>query len=131
MFSLLPWYRCLLQERVRDPDITAGYEQAASALQLPYIRSEATLLCTPRSPGFSCDPAITKQSCLYDVEHDPCETDNIAEIYPDMVQHLRGLLVRHRQSLVPQGNLPTAPFSANPSIWGNIWTTWGSGGEVG
>ncbi|CAG2059862.1 unnamed protein product [Timema podura] len=107
------------------------YRQATSALHLPYLRSEATLLCTPRNPGFSCDPAITKQSCLYDVEYDPCETDNIAETYPNIVQQLRGLLVRHRKSLVPQGNLPTVPFSANPSIWGDIWTNWGSGGEVG
>nr|CAD7462125.1 unnamed protein product [Timema tahoe] len=97
------------------------------ASRIPSLRLEATLQCTPDSPGSSCDPAVSKGGCVYDVERDPCETNDLAVDHPDLARSLRALLVRHRRTLVPQGNLPTDSFNADPAKWGGAWTTWGSG----
>nr|CAD7193704.1 unnamed protein product [Timema douglasi] len=95
--------------------------------RIPSLRWEASLQCTPDSPGSSCDPTVSKGGCVYDVERDPCETNDLAVDHPDLASSLRALLVRHRRTLVPQGNLPTDSFNADPAKWGGAWTTWGSG----
>nr|CAD7257390.1 unnamed protein product [Timema shepardi] len=108
----------LYRSTYRSPTLTS---------RIPSLRWEASLQCTPDSPGSSCDPTVSKGGCVYDVERDPCETNDLAVDHPDLASSLRALLVRHRRTLVPQGNLPTDSFNADPAKWGGAWTTWGSG----
>nr|CAD7423308.1 unnamed protein product [Timema monikensis] len=103
------------------------YRSPTLTSRIPSLRWEASLQCTPDSPGSSCDPTVSKGGCVYDVERDPCETNDLAVDHPDLASSLRALLVRHRRTLVPQGNLPTDSFNADPAKWGGAWTTWGSG----
>nr|CAD7402130.1 unnamed protein product [Timema cristinae] len=103
------------------------YRSPTLSSRIPSLRWEASLQCTPDSPGSSCDPTVSKGGCVYDVERDPCETNDLAVDHPDLASSLRALLVRHRRTLVPQGNLPTDSFNADPAKWGGAWTTWGSG----
>ncbi|XP_068081821.1 arylsulfatase B [Anabrus simplex] len=106
--------------------LTSNFLRVTREEDVPHLRSAATIRCDPNSTFHSqpCNPAETGEVCLYDVENDPCERNNLARTYDHVVRHLRRLLVRHRARLVPQGNLPADAYAADPRKWNNTWTFW-------
>jgi hypothetical protein len=62
--------------------------------------------------------------CLFNIETDPCERNNLAKIYPIITTQLYDVLKFHRTSLVPQLNQPVDAFRADPRLWNYTWTTW-------
>lgn len=91
------------------------------------LRSSATLRCEPNSTFNAppCNPAQSGEPCLYDVESDPCELNNLARTYENVALHLRQLLVRRRAGLVPQANLAVDAVSGDPRRWNRTWIPWG------
>lgn len=66
--------------------------------------------------------------CLFDVENDPCEYDNLADKLPQVVLELLDLLNEYNRTAIPplNGNeLVTNDPNANPKYWNctiNNWT---------
>ncbi|XP_063230212.1 arylsulfatase B-like [Bacillus rossius redtenbacheri] len=106
------------------------YRAAASPSEISFLRSAASLQCRPSGAGVPCRPAQTRESCLYDVELDPCETNNLAPEQPATVRALRHFMIQHRKHLVPQANLPPDSSAADPAKFGNVWTSWGDAEPV-
>ncbi|GFY50227.1 arylsulfatase B [Trichonephila inaurata madagascariensis] len=73
--------------------------------------------------GTICEPL--KASCLFDVENDPCEYNNLAKSMPEIAQKLEELLNQYRIEAVPIRNLPMDP-AANPKYHGYAWVPWRS-----
>lgn len=90
------------------------------------LRARATVRCGPSYVAATCDPAATaNKHCLYDVQNDPCERNNLADIYPTVARALKRTLVRYRAGLVPQPNTPMQPSQADPKRFGGVWSPWG------
>lgn len=66
---------------------------------------------------------VCRAFCLFDLKEDPCETEDIAEEFPSIVEDLKKELTRFWQELVPQG-VRTVDASANPIYHNGSWTTW-------
>ncbi|KAJ1529683.1 hypothetical protein ONE63_006438 [Megalurothrips usitatus] len=89
------------------------------------LRARATVRCGPSYVSTPCDPAPTANKlCLYDVQNDPCEKNNLADIYPSVARALKRTLVRYRAGLVPQPNTPNEPALADPKLFGGAWSPW-------
>jgi hypothetical protein len=69
-----------------------------------------------------CKPL--ERPCLFNLETDPCETYNLADKYPDVLQTLLDRLAEHNATALPPGNLPMDP-RADPSFWMYTWTNFG------
>ncbi|XP_074032233.1 arylsulfatase B isoform X2 [Leptinotarsa decemlineata] len=97
--------------------------KSASRLKMEALRGEATIDCTPpvNSTG-NCYPL--ESSCLFNILTDPCETNNLANEYPHILQSMEGVLERYNKTAVPPGNLPLDP-RGDPKNWDYVWTNFG------
>ena len=70
-------------------------------------------------------PECTKSAgpCLFDIEKDPCEYENLASQHEDILQQLLAKLEGYRKSSVPPRNKPIDP-KANPIYHGGAWVAW-------
>ena len=59
--------------------------------------------------------------CLYDLDTDPCEYNNIAQLYPDMVKTLYAELMEFAGAAQPPRNCPDYKW-ADPVYHGGAWT---------
>lgn len=85
-------------------------------------RSRATVRCPnrrrdDRSP---CPDG----PCLFNLDADPCETNNLAVNYIDIASHLFDVLKYYKTTLVPQINQRPDPLNANPVRFNNTWQSW-------
>ena len=75
----------------------------------------------------ACLP-LNGRPCLFDLENDPCEYDNLAEKLPQVVLEMLDLLNVYNRTVIPplNGNkLVTEDPNANPKYWNctiNNWT---------
>ncbi|KAJ4450929.1 hypothetical protein ANN_02364, partial [Periplaneta americana] len=99
------------------------YINPTRAHQIPYIRSSATIPCPSRN-SFANIPCVKEELCLYDIDNDPCESNNLAQTHVNVALHLRSLLVRQRSTLVKQYNLAPEAKEADPKRWNNTWSPW-------
>jgi len=69
--------------------------------------------------------ALVEPHCLFDIENDPCEYDNLAQREPGIVQQLEDLLQWYESSSVPPlyPQVPLDP-NANPIYWNCTVTYW-------
>ena len=63
--------------------------------------------------------------CLFDLEKDPCEYNNIAEDHPQIVQFLMSRLHYYNSTAVEPLDQPGDP-AADPALHGNVWQPWRS-----
>lgn len=59
--------------------------------------------------------------CLYDLDTDPCEYNNVAAKYPDIVKSLFGELMDFAKAAQPPRNCPDYKWSY-PEYHGGMWT---------
>ncbi|XP_054721614.1 arylsulfatase B-like [Uloborus diversus] len=65
------------------------------------------------------------EACLFNVEEDPCEYNNIAAFEPEIVAELKETLEYYRLKSVPIANQPI-DSCANPKYHGYSWVPWKS-----
>ena len=86
------------------------------------LRSKAEVICGEKPPdAIPCLPL--KAPCLFDIERDPCEYNNLAEKFPDNLKDLISLLNWYNSTAVAALNTPPDPMS-NPKYWGYTYTNW-------
>lgn len=106
----------------------------ANAIFLPWAteyeiktrRYQATIRCDTSTwdERVSSNVDCRSSPCLFNLETDPCERNNLAKIYPIITSQLYDVLKFHRTSLVPQINQPVDALRANPKLWNYTWSTW-------
>ncbi|XP_055343843.1 arylsulfatase B-like isoform X2 [Paramacrobiotus metropolitanus] len=74
-----------------------------------------------------CRPYLS--DCLFDLINDPCETNNIASSYPNLLQTLKQKISVYNQSVFPFQNKPFDPAS-HPDLHQGLWTPWLDPSEV-
>jgi len=85
------------------------------------LRKEADVTCKKPAKASPCKP--TQQVCLFKIDEDPCELNNLVFKFPDIVRTLEGTLRMFNSTAVPPGNKPIDP-RADPKFWGYTWTNW-------
>ncbi|PSN49059.1 hypothetical protein C0J52_10595 [Blattella germanica] len=91
--------------------------------QIPFIRSSAVVQCTTNF-SYGIPACKGDELCLYDIDNDPCESNNLAGTHYNVAQHLRTLLQSHRATLVKQTNILPDTYGADPKRWNNTWNSW-------
>jgi arylsulfatase A-like enzyme len=64
-----------------------------------------------------------KSPCLYNINSDPCEYNNLAPMMQFKVDELMKRLQDYNATYVPPRNKPADPQS-NPSLHGGVWSPW-------
>ena len=85
------------------------------------MRNEATVTCASK-PVNDCNPLI--KPCLFDVINDPCELNNLADKYPNIVKTLSTRLLEFNSSSIAPANLPIDE-RGNPIFFDRTWTNFG------
>lgn len=102
-----------------DTDTVRIYER--DGWKLPVV--DCTMPENPRECDMTTATAEAPISCLFDIESDPCEYDNLAEDKPDIVELLSAKLDEYAATMAPPQNRPADP-NANPALRGGIWMPW-------
>uniref|UniRef100_A0A8W7P7P4 Sulfatase N-terminal domain-containing protein n=1 Tax=Anopheles coluzzii TaxID=1518534 RepID=A0A8W7P7P4_ANOCL len=91
--------------------------------RITQLRREATVSCGAGAHMASeCDPL--ERPCLYDVESDPCEYNNLAEEHLHILQSLLARLADYNSTAVPPSNLEDDP-RGEPQHWNFTWHNFG------
>ena len=65
-------------------------------------RRQATITCPiPTKGPTSCD---VKRGCLFNIDQDPCEQENVLQLYPDVAVQIQALLKAFEGQAVPPSN---------------------------
>uniref|UniRef100_A0A2C9JWC7 Sulfatase N-terminal domain-containing protein n=1 Tax=Biomphalaria glabrata TaxID=6526 RepID=A0A2C9JWC7_BIOGL len=75
----------------------------------------------PTNASTNCQPL--KAPCLFDIENDPCEYNNIADHLPVIVEVLTQRLRMYESTMIPPANKPIDP-KGDPSLHGGVWGPW-------
>ncbi|KAK6642048.1 hypothetical protein RUM44_013771 [Polyplax serrata] len=92
------------------------------------IREAATVTCgnqkllSTEARFSNCNPL--KHPCLFNITNDPCEMDNIADSFPDILKVMEERLIEWNKTAVQPAVVETDP-RGNPRNWGNTWTNFG------
>lgn len=96
------------------------------SLTMKKMREEAMIKCGKDNQTTKCNPIISP--CLFDIVNDPCELNNLAEIYQDKVKELIVKLNDEIQEMVSPARRDFDPM-CDPKLHNNTWTWWrGEGG---
>jgi hypothetical protein len=88
------------------------------------LRAKSTLICTVQTNSTPCDPLISSKPCLFDLETDPCERNNLADSYPEVLLEMLDLVKKYEATLVPQLNKPPDVEGSDPRKFNNTWSPW-------
>lgn len=89
-------------------------------INIASIRESASVTCVLLVQN-KCDPLVAP--CLFDLNQDPCESNNIALSKPHKLAELLQRLDELQRDMLPRGNKPLDPFS-NPMYHNNTWEWW-------
>lgn len=79
--------------------------------------------CTPNPASHSTDCAPDSAPCLFDIERDPCEMENIADHEPQVVKVLLKRLAEYAETASSVGREQRDPRSW-PPLHGYAWSCW-------
>nr|XP_037273281.1 arylsulfatase B-like [Rhipicephalus microplus] len=85
---------------------------------MPTQRPDELFVVCGHNNGTSCYPMW--QPCLFNIDSDPCERDNIAKEHPDIVDFLQLRMKQYRKKMVPPLNQP-ATRKADPRNFNYTW----------
>jgi hypothetical protein len=90
--------------------------------KIKQMRTEAAVNCDGSKRIYIGGPYCSS-FCLFDLDKDPCETNNLVSKYPEVAEALKKKLEQFRSEMVPELTRPTDPAS-NPSFFNNTWVCW-------
>ncbi|XP_069677338.1 arylsulfatase B-like isoform X2 [Periplaneta americana] len=102
----------------------SAVKSTMDAASLQQLRSKATVKCPEQVNRTVCDLVKNPEPCLFDIDTDPCEANNLAESHPQEVSRLTKLYEALTVNLVPQLNAPYDVVNADPARFGNAWLPW-------
>jgi len=106
--------------------VALNVNSSAAELQLREkirgIRLNATVVCEESGRHYTGGP-YCHSYCLFDLEEDPCETNNLISTYPDVTDSLMKKLQQFKEEMVPELTKPTDRAS-NPLLFNNTWVCW-------
>ncbi|KAG8279009.1 hypothetical protein J6590_008028 [Homalodisca vitripennis] len=84
------------------------------------LRQGASVTCNHDfDRTFNC----TTEPCLFNIQTDPCEQNNLAAVFPSVVQQFEELINLHKKTGVPNVSLYKDPAS-NPKYFNGTWDIW-------
>jgi arylsulfatase B len=87
------------------------------------LRNFSTISCSNSNiRDVTCKPV--EASCLFNITEDPCEMNNLADEYPEILKSLEETLIKFNNTAVLPGNLPLDP-RGDPKYWNYTWTNFG------
>lgn len=107
-------------------DIVLNSETAANLPKLSEnvikeLYEKSITKCDTISPVTNCN---SKESpCLFNIIEDPCERNNLADIFPEKVQFLSLRLSKHVSEMIPTRRKPSDP-NCDPEFHNLTWTWW-------
>lgn len=96
-------------------------KKCADEEEIKKLRQEAEVKCVSVSHT-TCKPLV--KACLFNIETDPCEIQNLAEEHPEILHRLMARLNEWNLTAVPPTNLPL-DIKGNPKYWDYTWTNFG------
>lgn len=106
-----------IAEKHTDYDNTTRLLEIETIVQL---RKEAEIKCLQRNVT-ECKPI--ESPCIFNLKQDPCERNNLAKDYPDILNNLQKLVEKYRKTAIKPRNIPRDP-NADPIYHNNTWTNW-------
>lgn len=94
---------------------------AINLARMKTMRDEATVKCISKSNDVKCDPS--KSPCLFNIQEDPCEQNNLVDVNTDKFEILLAMLSDHVDNMVPIRRRPSDP-KCDPSNFNGTWTWW-------
>lgn len=85
------------------------------------LRKKAKVQCPAEDSVTSCD--ALKDDCLFNIVRDPCERNNLAEEFPQILTKLRSIALAFQDSAIKGVNTPY-DIDADPKFWNYTWTNW-------
>ena len=64
-------------------------------------RAEATITCQSSESSKTCN---VEEGCLFSIDQDPCEKNNVLSLYPDVVAQIKNLVKDFEDQAVPPTN---------------------------
>ncbi|XP_018331211.1 arylsulfatase B [Agrilus planipennis] len=95
-----------------------------NAEKIRQLRSEAQLNCTSADSAKRIKCLPLNSPCLFNIAEDPCEENNLASLYPNILQWLEHALQKLNSTAVPPANLPIDE-RGDPKYWNNTYTNFG------
>lgn len=92
-----------------------------SVEKIKSLREKSTTKCENSANVTHCNPL--KSPCLFNILDDPCEQNNLADMFPDKVQFLLSRLSHHIAEMVPSIRKP-ADLKCDPKFHNFTWTWW-------
>ncbi|RZF37524.1 hypothetical protein LSTR_LSTR008562 [Laodelphax striatellus] len=89
--------------------------------QILSIRNEAEVKCTNKDSK-PCHPL--QAPCLFNITDDPCEKNNVADSFPEILAQISEQLSLINETAVPPGNLPMDQ-RGDPVLWNHTFTNFG------
>lgn len=95
--------------------------------RIQYLRGLATNSCPSNKEDhkqsiYRCQPL--KAPCYFDLDNDPCERYNLANLYPSKLQLLENKVNNFRLSAIKSSRIPIPDLRANPALHGDYWEWW-------
>lgn len=84
-------------------------------------RAGSIVYCPPIPRSKPCN--VTAGPCLFDLDADPCEQNNLASRRPDIVEMLTSV-VRQGTSYVPWEGEFEPDLDCDPGVFGGAWVPW-------
>ena len=96
----------------------------AEEAEILHIREQVTVICPEQEDATPCVPASTDITpCLFNITADPCETNNLADAYPEILEQLMQQFTGFWKTFVNQTNQP-GDSAADPRKFNNVWSPW-------
>lgn len=111
-------------QKLLDSDVSRYISMLGMSVtrNLYELRSDAEINCSGKPSDINpCLPL--KAPCLFDIEQDPCEYNNLAEKMPEVTRDLLVLLSWYNSTAVAPLNTSPDPMS-NPKYWNYTFTNW-------
>lgn len=83
----------------------------------------AVVHCSAVPPNASVNCQPDKVPCLFNITADPCEYNNLAQMYPETVQALESRLTYYETTMVTPRNKHQDPKGL-PAFHGGAWVPW-------
>ncbi|KAJ8680583.1 hypothetical protein QAD02_016370 [Eretmocerus hayati] len=83
------------------------------------MRRKSAIKCHPHTNH----PKCIISHCLFDIENDPCETQDLSGKHPEVVESLQSFIHDYRLVMMKQTNAPHDPCS-NPKYFNGTWMPW-------